>query len=181
MNGVKVIGVGSPHGFDCLGWEVVDTLRNRATAAGWPPGEISIERCERFGAPLLAQLETSGRAVIVDALKTGARPGALLRIALTETGGVPCGLSSHGLGLANTLELGRALGMLPPVITVLGIEADDETAVPTAGQVNRLCQALYDELGYGRHRPGVASCAEPVSEGPQNLDHSVACNRNDHR
>jgi hydrogenase maturation protease len=181
VNGVKVIGVGSPHGFDRLGWEVADTLRNRTTAAGWRPGEVSIERCERFGAPLLAQLRTSKRAVIVDALKTGARPGALLRIALTEPGGVPCGLSSHGLGLATTLELGRALGTLPPVITVLGIEADDETAAPTADQVNRLCQALCDELGYGQHQPGMVSCPEPDSEGRPSLYHSVACDRNDHR
>jgi hydrogenase maturation protease len=39
------------------------------------------------------------------------------------TGLGPAPASSHGLGVTEALELARALSVLPPLVTVVGIEA----------------------------------------------------------
>ena len=154
-----MIGVGSAHGFDRLGWDVVDRLRRQAEEAAWGSEDVLIQRGARFGAPLLTQLRGCRRALLVDALQTGASPGDLLRVDVSDDGEVPGGLSSHGLGLAGTLQLGRALGDLPPRLTVMGIEVGDADAVPTSEQVERVCREVCKELGNGvvatrDHSPG---------------------------
>jgi hydrogenase maturation protease len=68
------------------------------------------------------------RAVIlVDAVLTGAAPGTVHRFDASEHAlpALTGAASSHDLGLAEALELARALGSLPPQVIVLGIEGDD--------------------------------------------------------
>lgn len=74
---------------------------------------------------LLELWERESDVVVVDAMRSGKVPGTVLRFDATASE-VPVRTSSstHSFGLAETIELGRALGRLPSRLVVLGIEAD---------------------------------------------------------
>ena len=111
-----VIGIGSPFGDDAVGLHVAERL----TRTPLPDG-VSVVSRDRPGLSLLDDLEAVPAAVIVDALRSGARPGSVLRIP-------PAALardrltSSHTLRVAETLSLAVALGRRLPALRVVAIE-----------------------------------------------------------
>ena len=66
-------------------------------------------------------------AVVIDAVSSGAEPGTVHRFDATAAP-LPARLrrstSSHALGLAEAIELGRTLGRLPARLLVYGIEGE---------------------------------------------------------
>lgn len=102
---------------------------------------------------LIEACEGAQAAWLVDAVCSGARPGTLHRFDVGERA-LPSGLfrvSTHRFGLADALELARALGRLPPRVTVYGIEgsrfAPGEPLSPAvAAAAERLAGALSTEL-----------------------------------
>ena len=66
-------------------------------------------------------------AVVIDAVSSGADPGTVHRFDATSAP-LPARLrgstSSHALGLAEAIELGRTLGRLPGRLLVYGIEGE---------------------------------------------------------
>ena len=120
-----VIGVGNAwRRDDAAGLEVARRLRRRAASG--------VRVVEREGEPsgLLDAWEAERAVVLVDAVRSGARPGTVHRIdALAAP--LPTELfraSTHHLGLAEVIELGRALGRLPRRLDVYGIEGHDFSA-----------------------------------------------------
>jgi hydrogenase maturation protease len=99
---------------------------------------------------LWAGLDT---VVVVDALSSGAEPGTLNRIDAGD-GPLPRDLrlaSTHAMGIADALELGRALGKAPRRVIVLGIEGAafgmGEGMTPAvASAVDQLVAAVLREL-----------------------------------
>lgn len=92
--------------------------------------------------------------VLVDAVTTGAPPGTTHRFD-TGDGPLPRDLrlaSTHALGAAEVLELGRALGRAPRRVVVLGIEGrafgmgDGMTPAVEAG-LDELVATALEELG----------------------------------
>ncbi|MGI9646973.1 MAG: hydrogenase maturation protease [Acidimicrobiia bacterium] len=69
------------------------------------------------------------RVVIVDAVLTGhSAPGTVHLISAShESIDLGTQASTHGLGLAESIELGRSLNQLPAEVQVVGIEASDLT------------------------------------------------------
>jgi hydrogenase maturation protease len=68
-------------------------------------------------------------AVVVDAVRSGATPGAIHVWA--DEGDVPAAApsaGSHGLGIADAVALGRALHRLPSRLVVIGIEVRDTSS-----------------------------------------------------
>jgi hydrogenase maturation protease len=68
-------------------------------------------------------------AVVIDAVRSGKAPGTIHRIDATEERipDHPRRDSSHAVGLGDAVELGRALGLLPDRLVVVGIEGADFT------------------------------------------------------
>lgn len=62
--------------------------------------------------------------IVVDAVVSGAPPGAILEWDARACPLAPAGFrcSTHGFGVAEAVELARALGRLPKRLTILGIE-----------------------------------------------------------
>ena len=106
-----VIGIGNPdRGDDGAGREAVRRLCGRV-----PPG-VELRAMDGEPAALLDALWGAGAAWLVDACASGAPPGTVHRLD-AAAGPLPregFALSSHGLGLAEAVELARALGQLPP-------------------------------------------------------------------
>jgi hydrogenase maturation protease len=118
---VLVIGVGNPlRHDDGAGLEVARALRRRAPAA-------RVEVCEHEGETLglLVRFEDADAVVIVDAVRSGAAPGSVRRVEATGEP-VPAELrsssSTHAVGLAEAIELARALGRLPERVILYGLE-----------------------------------------------------------
>jgi hydrogenase maturation protease len=114
-----VFGVGHPdRGDDAAGWLVADLLAGSPTLA---VRRVTADPSAILTDPLWDHAE---RIVIVDAVRTGAAPGTvhcwdlfeILGTAVTAAGG------THDLGVATTLGLAAALGRLPLVASVIGIE-----------------------------------------------------------
>lgn len=149
---ITVIGVGNPlRRDDAAGLEVVERARAR-----FPRGTV-VGRCAGDATTLLDAWTGWDLAVIVDAARwPGASPGEVVWI---EDAAGPAALppwssalATHGLGVAEAIQLGRALGHLPGRLAVLavaiaeegpgeGLSAAVEAAVAGAADI------LVDRLG----------------------------------
>jgi len=114
-----VIGIGNPdRGDDGAGPAVVRWLRGKL------PADIEIRAHDGEPASLLACLEGARAAWLIDASASGAAAGSVLRF---DARAAPLpeqafAVSTHGLGVAQALELARALGELPGCCIVYAIE-----------------------------------------------------------
>jgi hydrogenase maturation protease len=114
----KVIGIGSHHGDDLAGWLVAERLRRRADIAA---EVISL----RDTTTLIDHLDGCQRLILIDACLSGDIPGTVKRLewpaATLESHG---GASTHGLTVADALELAERLERLPRDVVLLVIEAE---------------------------------------------------------
>lgn len=120
-----VVGLGSPdRGDDAVGGHVA-----RAVAALADPGVVVLQHEDPTD---LIELWTGrDRVVVVDATRSGAAPGTLrvldtgaARAPLPEAAWARTGRGgTHAFGLAEAVELARALRRLPARVTVVGVEA----------------------------------------------------------
>jgi len=114
-----VIGIGNPHrGDDGVGRLVARRLDAQGAA-----GLLVVEHAGD-AAGLLEWLTGPEAVYLVDASKTGKRPGTISRfdVARTELPRVTFGCSTHGLSVADAIELARALGRLPRRCVIYAIE-----------------------------------------------------------
>jgi hydrogenase maturation protease len=126
---VRVIGCGNPDaGDDAVGLLIVGSARGELETI---PGVEAIGVASPLDVVHL--LDDVDAAVVVDAIRTPRaerEPGTVVRFDVRSTG-VPAGfrssLSSHGLGIAETLGLAAALGTAPAVV-VVGVEVADTVA-----------------------------------------------------
>ena len=114
MSRGRIIGLGSPFGDDRIGWAVA-----AAVAPLCPGAEIVL--LDRPGAGLVHALAAADTVLLVDGIRSGARPGTLHRLALAELLGAAGAPSSHHFGVADALGLAAALGQLPASLAVAGI------------------------------------------------------------
>ena len=119
-----VIAVGNPlRADDGAGVEVLRRL------AGRVPAGVRLVELGGEPAELLEAWDGLDAVILVDALRGGGAPGTIRRFdASSEPLPARSGsASTHGLGVAEALEFGRALGRLPRRVIVVGIEADGHT------------------------------------------------------
>jgi hydrogenase maturation protease len=145
-----VIGVGNRfRSDDAAGLEVAERL-----AAGLDPGSAT-RVIPHEGEPidLLDVWTGAARAVLVDAVRSGAPAGTVHRLdPIAER--LPAALfatSTHALGVAEAIELGRALGRLPAALRVYGIEGASFAAglglsAPVAAAVDAVVAELAPSL-----------------------------------
>jgi hydrogenase maturation protease len=142
---IAIVGIGSPHGDDQIGWAVVENLRHQL------PTSITTHTAHG-GLDLLACLDGQDTMIVVDAAAPSGSPG---RVWIFEW---PCDalaecrpLSTHGPGLAEALRLADVLGHLPRQVRIYAIEAETiEPGAPlsrfAARSVDAVANAILDEL-----------------------------------
>jgi hydrogenase maturation protease len=92
--------------------------------AGRAPADVELLRHAGEATTLLDGFAGAEALYLIDAAASGAPPGTVRRFD-AGTSALPSGLaemSSHGFGLAQAIELARALGSLPPRCIVYAIE-----------------------------------------------------------
>jgi hydrogenase maturation protease len=162
---VRVVGVGSPHGDDQVGWAVADRLADREL-----PSEVGVDRCAAPATEILPLVSGAQRVILVDAVDTGQAAGTVGTWRGREILGVPGAVSSHGLDLGQVLALGTSLGMLPEDVTLYGIAVDPAACRPGTGGMtaavsqavcfvaDRIAQVLGAPPGASSIPPGASAC-----------------------
>jgi hydrogenase maturation protease len=114
-----VIGVGNAlRGDDAAGVAVAERLRTRV------PEGVGVVACDEEPSRLMEAWEGADRVVLVDSVSSGAESGTLHRFDADDDA-IPARTfrsSTHAIGIAETIELARALGRLPRRVRVYGIE-----------------------------------------------------------
>jgi hydrogenase maturation protease len=116
---IVVIGVGNEYrSDDGAGLAVARRLRAQL------PAEVSTLEHSGEGASLLETWQGYGSVIVVDAVHSGAAPGAIHRF---DAGSAPVPsrffhYSTHAFSVAEAVELARSLGQLPAKLIVYGIE-----------------------------------------------------------
>lgn len=113
-----VIGLGSPHGDDRVGWDVIQALRDLNVQGR----SIVIETVHQPWS-LLDHFQKQDIAILVDGCVTGRSPGTIIELnidALKQ--GNPTQSSSHGSTVHDAIELAKTLGTCPKQVIIFGIE-----------------------------------------------------------
>ncbi len=128
MERVLVIGVGNEYrGDDGVGRRVARELEQRGTHI------CTILEATGEGTTLLESWKNVDAVMIVDAVQSGAPPGTIHRLD-AQSRPLPAGFlrtSTHAFGVAEAVELARALNQLPRRLILYGIEG--KTFGPDAG------------------------------------------------
>lgn len=118
--GTLVIGLGrESRGDDGIGPAVIRRLRARRI-----PG-LRLVTYDGDITGLVDLWEGEATVVVVDALRSHALPGSIVRVEVGPDRPLPVGTASstHGLSLAHAVGLGQTLGRMPRRLIVFGIEA----------------------------------------------------------
>ena len=120
---LKVIGVGNAwRGDDAVGLLVARRLQED------PRPQAEIVECRGTVTAVREAWKDADGVIVVDAVVSGSRPGAIHRFNALGAG-VPVELSrspsSHGWGVAEALALGQVLHDLPPWLIIYGIEGQN--------------------------------------------------------
>ena len=118
---VLVIGVGNTlRGDDGAGPAVIAALEAR----GLPGAQLMT--CQGDGLQLLETWKCASKVVLIDAVMAGGKPGAVYRFdAIAQA--LPADLSfssTHAFGVAEAIELARALDQLPQHIVIYAVEGE---------------------------------------------------------
>jgi hydrogenase maturation protease len=140
-----VIGVGNRlRRDDAAGPAVIDRLQGRLPRA--------VHLVESIGDPvsLLGWWQSAAVAVVVDAVKTGSKPGTVFRFDGHDS--LPSAFfrqSTHLVGLADAVQMARTLGRMPGVLVLFGIEAEnmdygDELSPPVAAALDGVVDSILE-------------------------------------
>jgi hydrogenase maturation protease len=147
-----VLGIGNAwQGDDAAGLAAARRLRERA------PEGVDVRELEGEPVSIVDALDGATEAFLVDAVRSGAEPGTVHRLDVTNEP-VPATLSAastHTLGVGEAVELARALGRLPGRVVLYGIEAEsiaagDELTPAVARAVDVVVEELLAECTSSR-------------------------------
>lgn len=153
-----ILGLGNPLVTDdSVGLRVAADLKVRL--AGRP--DVDVEEDYWGGLRLMERLVGYDRAIVVDAIQTGAPPGTIHRLT-PEAVPTQRSASAHDVNLPTALEFGRRAGVALPEnqnILLVGVEVEDilnfgETCTPAVHEaIPAAVEAVLEALADARFRP----------------------------
>lgn len=141
---IRVIGVGNVwRGDDAVGLQAARRLREMLGPS------VEVIDAEGDGLALLDLMEGIDHVILVDAVKGGGRPGTTVRLDLSMESSwgivVPC--STHAIGIADAIDLARALGRLPKQIILHGIEIESvDSGTSLSGSVREGLDIVVEQV-----------------------------------
>ena len=141
---ILLIGIGNEYRCDDgIGLNVIRALKAREL-----PDTLLIESSSD-GAELIEMFSSARIAILVDAVSSGGKPGAIYRFdALTQP--IPTQLSfqsTHVFGIAEAIELARVLEQLPPSLVVYAIEGENfSTGVGLSSKAREAVQKVVEQV-----------------------------------
>ncbi len=162
MPSTKIICIGSPFGDDQFGaWAYEELSRVIDHNAA------ELLYLDRPGTRLIGELDGVDDLILIDAVKSGATVGTVLRIEGEDIyRHLACHTSTHGFGVADALKLAQRLGKLPSNLILLGVEAGmTDVATPMSESIRaafpNLLRALQDlDIGFDAGKDAGATVSE---------------------
>jgi hydrogenase maturation protease len=141
---IRVIGVGNVwRGDDAVGLLVARRLRERLGPS------VEVIEAEGDGLALLDLIEGIDHVILIDAVKGVGQPGATVRLDLSAESrwGTVAPCSTHAIGVADAIDLARALGRLPKQIILYGIEIESvDAGASLSGSVCEGLDAVVEQV-----------------------------------
>jgi len=143
---IKIIGIGSPFGADQLGWEVIKHLQNDLRRQPGKQDNISLLSLDRPGTVLLEKMQGADKVILIDALAGTLKPGQVMKLTIDDIENTGTSISSHSMGLRETLMLGKSLNTLPEII-ILGVDfGEQRDALVDTEIISRVASRVMDEI-----------------------------------
>ena len=116
---ILIIGIGNPYrGDDAVGLRIAQDIKKKS------PDHVNVIEQSGEGTSLMESWKDADTVILIDAVHSGAQPGTIHRFDVhTQT--IPTKFfhySTHAFGVAEAIELARALKQLPQNLIVYGIE-----------------------------------------------------------
>lgn len=119
---LKVLGIGSPFGMDQLGWEVIKTLQEDPSLLQYQASQLHLAYHDRPGIGLLELMSQTQTVFLVDAMVGDCGDFQLHCLEDDALEQIEQATSSHQLGVAEVIQIGKVLDCLPEKIKFYGIE-----------------------------------------------------------
>jgi hydrogenase maturation protease len=147
-----------------IGVWVAESLRRRFR---FPP-EVTVLEGGTLGLDLLPRLDGVERLLLIDAVKLGREPGAMVRL---EGEAVPAALdvkvSPHQIGVQDLLAGARLMGTEPPHVVLWGMEPERlEPGTGFSPHVRAALPMLEAKVLVELADWGASACPEPAAAPP---------------
>ncbi len=120
---ISLIGLGSVHGDDQFGWQMVKRLQGSAYFRATYAEHVKVALCRTPLDGFLDIASASRALIVLDAVVSGAPAGTVVRLEEAQLPSVQASAySSHGYSLVQSIALGRALDLLPQYVVIFGVE-----------------------------------------------------------
>lgn len=133
---LRILGVGSPHGDDQIGWRLVEEVARLRP-------DLGVEVLSHPLALLDIDLDCDA-FIVVDACQTGAPAGTVLERVWPWEAAPQVERATHGYSLTAALMLAERLCQLPPEVRLFGVEVKAAGEAPLEGLSSELSLALPD-------------------------------------
>jgi hydrogenase maturation protease len=153
MRPILILGLGNPlQGDDGVGCRVAEALEQRAL-----PAHVEVLDGGTPGVGLINLFEGRARVILIDAAEIGQEPGTVVRFLPEDVSltGSSERFSLHRSGVADALNLARALSIQLPEIVVFGVQParvnwDEALSPAVQAAVPRVIEAIDRELNDSR-------------------------------
>ncbi len=120
---IRLIGMGSVHGDDQFGWQVVRQLRDSVHFTARYAEHVAVSLCRTPLDGFLDMAHASRALIVLDAMVSGVPAGTITRIEEAQLPSIQASAySSHGHSLVQVIALGRALNLLPQHVVIFAME-----------------------------------------------------------
>ena len=139
-----IIGVGNSYrSDDAVGILIARKLKDRVS------DRVSIKEQSGEGTSLMDSWQEHDRVCVVDAVSSGAPPGSIHRMDASKEP-IPSkffSCSTHDFGVAEAIEMARALDQLPRQLQLFGIEGGNfQPGEMLSAEVERAMELVVDEI-----------------------------------
>lgn len=121
LNKTAIIGIGSPQENDKSGWLAIDTLKKSKHISSLQKNGLTLIKLDRPGMKLAEILKSFNHVILIDAIKPGISNSEFQWINIQQTASDIRSLSSHNIGVIESLEWIKAFKTLPKDIALLGL------------------------------------------------------------
>ncbi len=135
-----VVGIGSPHGSDRVGWDLADFLE-QVLPAPW------VVRQARVPTDLFDWIEGCSRLHVLDACPLIQQLGQVHRLEWPDHRILESRTAtSHDYDLPQVLQLAQRLGQLPPQVVVWAIEVQENGYFESPTNLENVARFISDTL-----------------------------------
>lgn len=143
-----IIGIGSPFSNDKAGWQAINFLQQNPLIIKLESSGLTLIKLDRPGIMLSESLKNFDHVILIDALKPSSLKAPMMWIDIQQIKTRSDILSGHDIGVAQSLQLIKAMDTLPENIALLGLAspAKSDTNKSDTDQLEMAQPALINAI-----------------------------------